>query len=271
LRSRNAIREVEVKRDLLFVIAAGLGSAAQAQLPPSGPTLQPGETLLALTAEGQSRRVPDLAMFSAGVVTQGKTAGEAVSSNSARMDAVVRSLKRAGIEDRDIQTSALSLQPRYSNPEQEAQLRARINREPYVPPAQAEAQKIIGYEARNTVQVRVRRLGEMGRTIDALVAAGANQVDGPSFTMEEPRVALDEARVEALTEARHRADLYARTAGLRVARIISITEGGGYYPVPIVAVGRAAAAPPPPAPPSPVAPGELTLGVSVSVQFALSR
>ena len=147
-----------------------------------------------------------------------------------------------------------------------------MTREPYIAPIQPEPPRIIGYEARNNVQVRVRKLGEMGRIIDTLVSAGANQVDGPSFTLDDPKSALDEARVAAVKDARSRAELYARAAGLRISRTISISEGGGYYPVqPIMVTGRMAGAPPPPPPPSPVAPGELTLGATVSVQFALTK
>ena len=255
---------------IFLVIAVGAASAVQAQLPAASPVLAPEETLLVVSGEGQSRRVPDVAVFSAGVVTQGKTGGDALSANATRMDEVVKALKRSGIAERDIQTSAISLQPQYSNPEQEAQIRARMTREPYVAPTQPQAPRIIGYEARNNVQVRVRKLGEMGRIIDALVQAGANQVDGPSFTLDEPKAALDEARTEAVREARSRAELYARAAGLRISRILSISEGGGYYPQPIIVTGRMAGAPPaPPPPPSPVAPGELMLGATVSIQFAL--
>lgn len=265
------MREELLMRLLAFMaIAAGAASAAQAQLPAASPVLSPEETLLVVSGEGQSRRVPDVALFSAGVVTQGKTGGEALSANAARMDEVVRALKRAGIADRDIQTSALSLQPQYSNPEQEAQMQARLSRQPYVPPAQPQAPRIIGYEARNNVQVRVRKLGAMGSIIDTLVSAGANQVDGPSFTLDDSKAALDEARVEAVKEARSRAELYARAAGLRISRILSISEGGGYYPPqPVMVTGRFAGSAAPPPPPSPVAPGELTLGTTVSVQFAL--
>jgi uncharacterized protein len=106
-----------------------------------------------------------------------------------------------------------------------------------------------------------------------LIAAGANQVDGPSFTLDEPGAALDEARAEAIATARRRAEIYARAAGMRISRILSITEGGGYYPVQqMVAFGESRMAPPaPPPPPTPIAPGELTLGVSVQVQFELTR
>ena len=112
----------------------------------------------------------------------------------------------------------------------------------------------------------------MGRIIDTLVEAGANQVNGPSFTLDQADAALDEARAEAMANARRRAEVYARAADMRVARILAITEGGGYYPVQQVFAASAERSMAPPAPPPPpVAPGELTLGVSVSVQFELVR
>jgi uncharacterized protein len=257
-----------------LVAIALIAGPASGQALQVTPVLGPQSTLLNVTAEGQSRRTPDLALFNAGVVTQGANAAEALSANSARMERVVAALKRAGIEDRDLQTSSVSLQPRYSDPERDAQIRARELRQPYVPPAQPEAPRIIGYEARNALQVRVRRLGAMGRIIDTLVAEGANQIDGPSFTVDEPRAALDAARVEAMANARARAELYARAAGLRVARILSISEGGGYFPVAreiFVTGSRAGAPPPPPPPPPPIAAGEVALGVSLSVQFELTQ
>lgn len=246
------------------------GSAVLAQPAPQVPVspLGPNSALLSVTAEGRSYRAPDIANFSAGVVTQADTAGEAIAANSRKMNEVVAALRRAGIAERDVQTSAITLQPRYSNPDLEAQMRARETREPYIPPPKPAGPTIIGYEARNTVQVRVRRLGEMGRIIDTLVAQGANEVNGPSFALDEPRTALDEARTEAMTDARRRAQLYAQAAGMRVVRILSITEGGGYYPVQEMAMARSAMAPP--AAPTPVAPGELTLSVSISVQFELA-
>lgn len=261
-----------MKKYLLVFALLCSGSAGLAQPIPQSPIapLGPSSTLLSLTAEGHSYRAPDIANFSAGVVTQADTAGEALAANGSRMNDVVAALKRVGIADRDIQTSAITLQPRYSNPDLEAQILARQSRQPYVPPIKPPSPKIIGYEARNTVQVRVRRLGEMGRIIDTLVAQGANEVNGPSFTLDEPRSALDEARTEAMTEARRRAELYARAAGLHVVRILSISESGGYYPVQEMAMARVAMAPPAP-PPTPVAPGELTMSVSLSVQFELAR
>jgi len=261
-----------MKRLLIAALLAATSVALHAQgtMQPQV-TLGPTSALLGLTAEGQSRRTPDIAMFSAGVVTQARTASAAMADNSRKMDQVVTALKRAGIADRDIQTSAINLSPVYSNPERDAQVRARQTGQPYIPPEET-APRIVGYQARNTVQVRVRDLANMGRVIDALVEVGANEINGPNFTLDDQRAALDEARAQAIAEGRQRAELYAGAAGLRVARILSISEGGGYYPVQrdmIMATGSGPAPPPPP--PTPVQPGELTLGVSVSMQFELVR
>ena len=255
-----------------LVLAAGTAGAQTAptvQVSPLGPT----SALLSLSAEGRSNRVPDLAVFSAGVVTHGTTAAEALGANSRQMDRVVAALKRSGIAERDIQTSAISLSPRWSNPDADAQRIARETRQPYVPTN--EPPRIIGYEARNSVQVRVRRLGEMGKIIDTLVAAGANEVNGPSFTLDDQKIALNEARTEAVAEGRERAEIYARAAGMRVVRLLSMSEGGSYYPVQQIFVtasrGERGGPPPPPPPPAPVSPGELTLGISLSMQFEIAR
>lgn len=263
-----------MKRLFLSAVLAACACPAWAQVTaPAISPLGPESTLLSLTAEGRSQRTPDIALFTSGVVTQGATAAEALSQNSSRMERVVAALKRAGIADRDIQTSAISLQPRYSNPELEAQIRARETRQPYVPPA--EAARIIGYEARNNVQVRVRRIANMGKIIDTLIEAGANEVNGPSFTLDEPQSAQDEARAEAVAVGRKRAELYARAAGLRVNRILSMSEGGGYYPMQQIFVtgmrAERGGGPPPPPPPAPVMAGELQIGVSLSMQFELVR
>src|SRR5688572_13066910 len=242
-------------------LAAGTAAAQSAptvQVSPLGPT----SALLSLSAEGRSDRVPDLAVFSAGVVSHGVTASEALGANSRQMERVVAALKRSGIADRDIQTSSISLSPRWNNPEAEAQRIARETRQPYVP--SNEPPRIIGYEARNSVQVRVRKLGEMGKIIDTLVSAGANEVNGPSFTLDDQKAALDEARAEAVAVGRERAEIYARAAGMRVVRLLSMSEGGGYYPVQqIVVTGSRMSVPgaPPPPPPPPVAVGELSLGL----------
>ncbi|MFC0202974.1 SIMPL domain-containing protein [Novosphingobium soli] len=248
---------------LSLTAAAALGALAISAAPALAqqmpvPAIEAGHTLLTVMAEGSSTREPDLANYTAGVTTQGTTASEALSANSAQMSQVIAALKRAGIADKDVQTSNLSVNPVYARPKR-------------LPDGSYEEgpQRIVGYQANNSVSVRQRKLGDMGKVIDALVNAGANQVNGPNFTLAEPQAAQDEARAEAMKSARARAELYARASGLRVARIVSISESGGYVPQPVMYVRKAAmdsaAAPAPP-----VAAGELEMTVNVTVQFELA-
>jgi uncharacterized protein YggE len=244
----------------LAALAAPLAAplAAQAHELSSGPVVAAGNTLLTLSAEGRSNRTPDLAVFSAGVTSQGKTAGEALSANSADMNKVITALKRAGIADRDIQTSNLSLNPIYQP--------QRPMPDGTVEPAQP---KIIGYQVYNTVNVRQRNLAQFGRVLDTLVAAGANQINGPNFQMDDPDAATDEARTQAMKKARARANLYASAAGLKVLRILAISESGGYVPQPQVMYSRAAMADGMEKS-TPVAAGEVSLISTVTVLFELT-
>jgi uncharacterized protein len=257
-----------MKKLFLAALLAASPAALHAQTPQPEITIGAASTVLSISAEGETRRTPDVAMFSAGVVTQAATASVAIRDNSARMSAVVAALRQAGIADRDIQTSTISLNPVFTDPHRDAMIRAREMGQPM--PPEANVRRIVGYEARNTVQVRVRNLANMGRVIDTLVSVGANEINGPNFTVDQQQAALDEARLDAVTNGRQRAELYARAAGLRVARILSISETGGYHPMRremMVTMDASAGAPPAP----PVAPGELTLGVNVTMQFELVR
>lgn len=242
----------------LAATAMALPSMADAADVSSSPIVAPGNAVLTVAAEGRSARKPDLAVFTAGVSSSGKSAGEALSANAADMNRVIAALKRAGIADKDIQTSQLSLNPVYAD----------MSRQP-VSPLEQQVPKIIGYQVSNQVSVRQRNLADFGRTIDTLVTAGANQVNGPSFQIDEPDGALDEARVEAIKKARARATLYAQAAGLKVLRILSISETGGYVPQPPVMYARAAMADTMGAP-TPVAAGEVAMSASVTVMFELA-
>ena len=217
----------------------------------------PEATLLSLTAEGHSTRTPDIASFTAGVASTGKTAGAAMAANAAQMNRVIAALKQAGIADRDIQTSNLSLNPTYAEP-------VRL---PNGQVVQDGPPRINGYRANNSISVRQRKLSEVGKVIDALVAAGANEISGPDFSVDQADAALDEARTAAMKTARARAELYAAAAGMHVGKIVSISESGGYMPQPKMMYARAAMADM--AAPTPVAAGEVSLSISVSVQFKL--
>lgn len=233
-------------------------TAAAAHETSSVPIVAPGNTLLNVSADGRSSRAPDMAVFNAGVTTHGKTAGEALSANSASMNRAIASLKASGVAEKDIQTSNLAINPVYAP----QQTRPDGTIDPPEP-------RIIGYQATNTVTVRQRNLAQFGKVIDTLVAAGANQVNGPSFMMDDPDAALDEARTQAMSKARARADLYARAAGLKVVRILSISEGGGYSPPMPVMYARASGAGMA-AEPTPIAAGEVAMNASLSVLFELA-
>jgi len=232
------------------LLLAGAASAQTAQPLPAGPMISSDGTLLAVSAQAEARRVPDVATLSAGVVTQAADANAALRANATQMDKVMAAIKAAGIADRDIRTSGINLNPQYKYVE---------NQNP----------TITGYQASNTVDLKVRDIARLGKVLDALVASGANQVNGPSFEIDQPEPVYDEARRDALQKAQARAQMYAKTLGLRVRRIVSISEGGGYrppVPMPMMAMARAKAESD-----TAVAPGETTLSANLDVVFELGH
>lgn len=263
-------------RSALAVASMALPLPAVAQVAQPAVEVSPGNTLLTVSAEGKSFREPDMAVFSAGVTTQGKSAAEALAQNSRAMTQVIAALRRAGIAERDIQTNNLSISPLYADPNRDAMMAARVSGQPYVPPPpEQQVPTIIGYQASNNVSVRQRDLKDFGTVIDTLAAAGANQINGPMFQMDNAEPALNEARLDAVKSARERAELYAQATGLRIVRILSLAEGGGYYgPQAVVfasAVGeRGGGPPPPPPPPAPVQPGEMQMTTNVTVLYELA-
>ena len=204
-------------------------------------------TELDIQATGTSTRAPDIATIGAGVVTQAARAGDAMAANAKAMSATIAALKRAGVADRDIQTQSINLQPQYRYGDNQ-------------PPV------LTGYQANNRVSVRIRDMGGAGGIIDALVASGANQIDGPTLSVEHPEAALDEARAKALATARTRADLYAKAAGLTVRRIVRISESEESRqpprPMMMMAAKRMDS--------TPVEAGEQELAVNLSVVFELN-
>lgn len=209
----------------------------------------PGDgTLLKVVATGEVRRAPDVAQLGVGVVTTANDAKSALAANATQMASLVKAVRGAGIADRDIQTSGVNLQPQYAYRENQA-------------PA------LTGYQAQNRVSVTVRDIGKTGDVIDAFVAAGANQIDGPSFTLDKPEAALDEARKLALENARARAELYAKALGVQVSRIVSVDESGAGFdpPMPMVRAKAMMAD----AATTPVMPGEQSHSATLTVVFEL--
>lgn len=233
----------------LIALSVPMAAAAQTVMPVQGPMQVVAGTRLDVVATGEVNRVPDVARIGAGVVTQAPTATAAIRQNSQQMSRVVAALKRAGIADRDIQTSNLSLNPEYRYAENQ-------------PPV------LTGYRASNQVEVRFRELEQTGKILDALVAEGANQINGPNLTIDKPEEAMDEARQEALKIARARADVYARSLGMRVTRILSVSESGS-MPPPMPMMVQSAAFARDSAQEAKIAPGEQTVGATLSVTFEL--
>jgi hypothetical protein len=227
---------------------AAVPAAAAAQTGPLSVQTISG-TRLDVVATGEVTRVPDIVRVSAGVVTTSPTASGALAENARRMDSVRQALRRAGVADRDIQTSALNLHPDYRHD------------------ANGNQPQLIGYRAHNEVTVRFRDIANTGKILDALVAQGANQINGPMLGIEKPEAALDEARTKALAAARARAELYARATGKRVGRILSISEGGGGGgPMPMYrgdAIMVTAASK------TEISPGEQALSATLAVSFEL--
>lgn len=194
--------------------------------------------------------MPDLAIINAGVVTHSPNAAAAIQDNAERMSRVIAALRRAGIAEGDIQTSSINLNAEYHYP-------------PNQPP------QLTGYNATNELTIKFRDIRNSGKILDALVAQGVNQINGPSLTLEHPQEALNEARAKAVAEGRERAELYARSLGLHIVRVVIISENSSYMPPPprpmtaqavIVSGARAS---------TEIEPGEQKLQVTLSMTFEL--
>jgi len=229
----------------LIAAALPLGAARAQQAAAITQTI--AGTRLDINTTGEVTRVSDVAIVSAGVQSRSTTASGALQDAADRMQRVVAALKRGGVADRDIQTSNVNLNPEYRYPDNQAP-------------------QLVGYTATNSVSVRFRDIRNSGKILDALVAQGANQINGPNLTVDKPEAALDEARAQAIATGRARADLYARSLGMRVARVVSVSESGGDF------------TPPPPMPPmvmqaarasTKIEPGEQRLQVTLSMVFEL--
>ncbi|MET3664869.1 SIMPL domain-containing protein [Caulobacter sp. 1776] len=170
-------------------------------------------TTFSLSAYGETHVAPDMATINLGVQTEALTAADALKANGARMNQVMAALKKAGIAERDIQTSNLNLNAQYVYEQNK-------------PP------RLTGYQASNQVTVTVRDLTKLGASVDATVNAGANTINGVSFGLANPQAAEDAARLEAVKALQAKAELYGRATGYKAVRLVNLSEGGGYAPAP---------------------------------------
>jgi uncharacterized protein len=206
---------------------------------------------ISVTGEGTVSVPPDLAQIDAGVASDAKTAREASEANNAAMGKVLLALKGAGIDEKDYQTSRLSLQPQYANRPGSAVAGPAI---------------VVGYRASNRVSIKVREISKVASVIDTLVTAGANDVGNINFTVTQASKLLDEAREKAVADARRKAEIYARAAGVALGAPLSISEEGAPLPVfraKAMGIAPMAAGAPP------IAQGEETLSITVSMTWAI--
>ena len=230
------------------VLAACLAAALLAA-PSAFAQEPPRPATLSLSATGEVSLAPDQATVSAGVVTSADTAAAAVRANAQAMTAVFAQLRRAGVAERDMQTRNLTVNPVYSQPERSSMGTPRIT----------------GYEARNTVAALVRDIDTVGAVIDAMFDAGANTLDGVSFSSSEADAALDQARQRAVTELMALRDLYAEAAGLRVIRLTDFNESGVGRPMAVMARMESYSMDSS----TPVAAGELTVSMTVNASWEI--
>ena len=208
--------------------------------------------LVTLTVQEEVQSAPTLATLSAGVTTQATTASEALRQNAQKMTAVVAELKKRGIAAKDIQTSGINLNAQYDYNNREGQ-----------PPL------LTGYQASNNVTIKTRDLAKIGELLDALVAVGGNNVSGPNFSIEDDSKLKFAARDKALQSAQAQAYFYAQRSGYKSVKLVSITEGSSGYrgPMPVMMESRAAGK----TDFSPVEPGEVGTGVTLTIQYRLEN
>lgn len=207
--------------------------------------------VMTVTGEGQVNVVPDTAVIQTGVITEGKTAAEALAANTKSMSAMFAGLADLKIAKKDMQTSNFSVYPVYDN--------APVNDSERTVPT------IQGYRVSNQLSVVIRDLDSLGGVLDKLVTLGSNQIGGISFSVDKPEQHLDKARADAVVDALRKAKIYAGAAGVALGEIVTINENGGGMPQPMYmkSMMRSEAAD------VPMAAGEQTISSSVTLTIAI--
>jgi uncharacterized protein YggE len=207
------------------------------------PVAHAADRLVSVTGEATVAVAPDAAVIRLGVSSSAKTAREASDANAQQMTSVLAAIKDAGIADRDVQTSRLSLQPQYD-------------------PNRAGAARLLGFQVTNQLTIKIRDIDKLPGILDRAIGAGANEMSGLEFIVSEQSKLLDQARDDAIADARRKAERYAKAAGVKVGLVMSIAEEGSSPPPRIMQAMRAGAAP--------VAPGEQILRAAVTVTYEIA-
>ena len=209
---------------------------------------------ISVTGEGSLHASPDMAILSAGVESIAKTAKEALADNNGKMAALMAELEKAGLQKKDIQTSNFNISPQMVYPDNRS-----TNKAP----------EVVGYAVNNRATIRIHDLASVGSVLTALVSAGANDISGLSFDISDKAKLLDEARKEALADARHKAELYASELGTSIDKLQSLSESGGFrspQPIMMRAVKLEAMSSD-----VPVAEGEMEVSITVNTSWFLAE
>ncbi len=231
---------------LAFTALAAISApaaAAEIQIPSAGPVIE-------LSVNETVKAKPDIATISAGVSTEAPTAVAAMSMNAKEMDAVIKRIKALGISEDDIQTTGINLGARYDYDNE------------------TQRQVFRGYSASNRVSVILRKVADTGRVLDSLVAAGATDLGGPQFSIDDDTGAKAQARKAAMERAKGQALEYAAWAGYTGVRLLEVSESiSGNQPMPMMERAVMSAD----AKSTPVQPGLVGTGVNVTVKYEMTR
>lgn len=256
----------------VVVLSAALmvPGVAMAQQAPTASIAEMANTpLVRLNIAESLRTPPDEATISVGTQAKAPTATAAVAANKVKTEQLLAAIRAAGIRERDIQTQGIQLQPDY-------------RWDPPTPGGQGR-QRLIGYVANNSVQIKTRNVDKLTSLLDALTAAGADSVYGPSFGISDTSPLKREARIRAMKRGEAEATEYARNNGYKSVRLLSVEEGTSYRGTDVFVSGSGVSnvppAPPPPPPPGAgergggdiVAPGQLETAVSLNLLFRMER
>jgi uncharacterized protein YggE len=238
-------RRISAVSPLVFALAAALAASAQAPAAADPPV--PASRVLTMQGEGTVGAAPDMAEVSAGVTTMAQTAAAALAANTARMKKMFAAIAKLGVPEKNVQTVAFSIFPQYGDSADNA------------------PRRLIGYRVNNEVLLRLDDPERLGAALDALVAAGANQVDRVGYSIKDAAPLLSRARAAAVADARAKAQTYAMAAGVSLGPILSIRETGGPSPMPVPRMAPMALNGMPP----PMAGGEEKVSASVSITWEI--
>ncbi|SEJ23245.1 hypothetical protein SAMN05518849_1046 [Sphingobium sp. AP50] len=242
-------------KSALALMALGAATLPVAAIAQTSVTIAETAPIVTLNVTESVEAAPDIATVGTGVQTRAMTAQAAMQDNAAKTEKLIAALAKAGIAKKDIQTSGINLSAQYDYSNQDGK---------------ADGPRFIGYEASNQLTVKLRDIKKVGASLDAFVAAGATNINGPTFSIDDPSPLIVQARGTAIKSAKAQADFYAQAAGYRSARLVAISESnsGGQPPMPMAMTARFKADA---APVTPVEPGQVSASVTLTVQYALEK